>query len=118
MRLKLRWEVEDERLLWFGSSLALVWSSNDRFIRNMEFIPLKKMDAKGRFNFHKGGPISQLRNEGGGLRNGCENAHPLRNPPLAAKSTLYCKNKNRPLASFLNVINSLFRFLTGHLNFK
>ena len=61
MRLKLRWEVEDERLLWFGSSLALVWSSNDRFIRNMEFIPLKKMDAKGRFNFHKGGAISQLR---------------------------------------------------------
>ena len=96
-RLRLRWEGEDGRLLWFGSSLAPIWSSNDRFIRNMEFILLKKMDAKGRFNFRRGGsilqrrgifaaeghfrcggpfsqpisqPILQLRNEGGVLRNG------------------------------------------------
>ena len=40
-RLRFRWEGEDGRFLWFGSSLALVWSSNDWFIRNMEFIPLK-----------------------------------------------------------------------------
>ena len=60
-RLRLRWEGEDGRLLWFGSSLAPIWSSNDRFIRNMEFILLKKMDAKGRFNFRRGGSILQRR---------------------------------------------------------
>ena len=65
MRLRVRWQGEDGRLLWFGSSLAPVWSSNDRFIRNMEFIPLKKLDSKSRFNFHResgfrnGGAFSQ-----------------------------------------------------------
>ena len=39
---------------------------------------------------------------------GCENAHPLRNPPLTAKSTICCENNNRLLASFLNFINSIF----------
>ena len=45
-----------------------------------------------------------------GIKMGCENAPPLRNRPLAMKSTIYCENKNHPLASYLNVINSIFLF--------
>ena len=56
--------------------------------------------------------ISQLRN---GLRNGCENAPPLRNLPPTAKLPICCENEKRLLASFLNVINSLFRFLIDQL---
>ena len=40
----------------------------------------------------------------------CENASPLRNPPLAAKLTIRCEKEKRPFASFLNVINSSFHF--------
>ena len=60
-------------------------------------------------------PISQLKN---GLRNGYENVPPLRNLSPAVKLPICCENEKRPLASLLNVINSLFYILTGHLNFK
>ena len=52
---------------------------------------------------------------------GCEKVPKM--PPFGksippAKLLPCCENEKRPLASFLNVINSLFSILTGHLNFK
>ena len=46
---------------------------------------------------------------------GCEMVAKM---PPSAKLSPYCENKKGPLASFLNVINSLFSILTDHLNFK
>ena len=49
---------------------------------------------------------------------GCENAHPLRNPPLAAKLTIYCENKKPSLGILFKRYKFDISFLTGHLNFK
>ena len=61
LRLGLRRERANERLLWLSFSLVSFCSSNDRFLQNMEFIRFKKWIPRVVLIFRRGGSISQWR---------------------------------------------------------